>query len=619
MICKHLMNIIIPAGLLILTALLFAAGFILKGGAQGEGAAEPVFSKNSGFYDRPFSLEIYGDKGSEIRYTLDGSIPDKDSILYTGPVDIYDRSPEENRYADIIFTSVDYLPYSKRPYYKLPDRAVDKCTVVRAACFDSEGQMSGTVTKSYFVGFKEKPAYNGMDIISLCLDPEDLFSGEKGIYVTGDLGNKDFLRKIEKSEEAKAFLKENPDTPLDGTVKIGDVGMEEAYIYNYSQGGIEWEREGDIEFFDGFGVSLAAGKLGVRVRGHNSRNFPQKSLSFFERKEYQKEQFYFPYLGSKVKNTVALSSGGDDMFSLTREPFLSRLYKENGLSFGVQEFSKPVYLFLNGEFWGTYLLSEKEDKQYLQRHFGVDEDNTIIVKNGVLDSGTEEHFDKLYGELVEYIAKNDPLSDEALEGFFRLVDKDSLMDYFAVRIYVDDNSDWPKTNVAIWRSVNKTDRTYEDGKWRFLNFDNNIELQKIRTDHDTIGLLLEEGEEDYQDLLEDYEEIKAKGGGTSELIKQKLYVDRMLIYYLFRNEGFKKSFLERFREIEDSVYEVSSAEKILDRVAEENRFGVVMGYGRWFGDERGFSDFDREIEDIKYFLRNRRAAIDPYMQSACQP
>ena len=610
------MNIRGFAGLFLLAILLFSAGIFLNVSRVDASLEKPVFSRNSGFYDRPFLLEIYVRSGAEIHYTLDGSVPDKDSPLYTEPIYIYDKSPEENSFSGNIFTSVDYFSYSKRQGYELPRYSVDKCTVVRAAAFDETGRKSSVETGSFFVGFKDKEQYRGNGIISLVSDPEDLFGYERGIYVIGKLGTENFLRRIEKSEEARKFLEENPDTPVDGTVKIGNIGMDEAYIYNYSQEGPDWERPGDIAFFDSWGRRLLSGQVGIRIKGHNSRNFPQKSLSLFERNTYSKERFYFPFLDNKIKNGVILSGGGDDMYSLTREPFLSELFKKNGLAFGVQEFSSPVFLFLNGEFWGTYLLSEKQDKQYLRRHYGIDEDNALIVKNGFPESGSEERYRKYYGELVEFILNNDLSSSDSYHRFCELVDIESLMDYYSARIYVDDNSDWPKSNVSIWRAVNTTDRAYEDGRWRFLNFDNNIELQPEKTDHDTIDLLLSQGEEDYLDLIEDYGIISDKGGGLNELLRQQLHIERMLIYCLFKNSSFREAFTQRFKEIETEVYDPEAAERILSRIVDQNRQAVVAGYRRWYGERCGEADYNAEIDEIRFFLRNRRQYMDGFLDSA---
>ncbi len=598
--------------------LLCVAGFFLHGKNTGaeDIVSTPTFSKTSGFYNDPFKLEIYCGKGEEIRYTLDCSEPTLDSPLYVEPIDIYDRSQEENLYSNNIFTSVDYFSYSDRHGYVLPEKPVDKCTVVRAVVFNENGEKSETVTESFFIGYQNKPSYRGTGVISLTADPDDLFGYENGIYVIGKLGTEDFQKNVAKSEEAQAYLKENPDTPLDGTVQIGNVYMHEAYVYNYSQGGIEWERPADIAFFDMWHTKLASGKLGIRIRGNNSRNFPQKSLSLFERETYAKEELYFPFLKNNIKSGIALSGGGDDMYSFTRDPFLAELYRKNGLAFGVQEISEPVFLFLNGEFWGTYLLTEKEDKQYLERHYGVDEDNTLIVKNGILDSGTPERYRKYYGELVEYVINNDLSTENGYKGFSDLVDMKSLIDYYCARIYVDDTSDWPKSNVAVWRSVNKTDRPYEDGKWRFLNFDNNIELQASKVDFDTIGSILSQGKEDYEDMKEEYESLVKEGKDLEEMLDEGLRFDRMILYPLFQNEKFREEFMKRFTEIEDSVYEPEEAIKLLDSIAYNNRLPVVTGYSRWFGERCSFKDFDEKIEEIRFFLRNRRQYIDGYMKEA---
>ena len=54
----------------------------------------PVFSIPSGMYNNPFELSLSSEKGTQIYYSLDGSSPETDGILYTEPITVYDRSGE---------------------------------------------------------------------------------------------------------------------------------------------------------------------------------------------------------------------------------------------------------------------------------------------------------------------------------------------------------------------------------------------------------------------------------------------------------------------------------------------------------------------------------------------
>ena len=131
----------------------------------------PEFSAESGFYDDEFRLELSAQKGTVIRYTLDGSIPDENSTEYTEPIEIKDRSGDDNLYSALREVSVELLSYINYKY-RIPDSPVDKCNVVRAAAFTSDGEVSETVTKVYFVGYDKKDDYNGIGVISIVSDPE---------------------------------------------------------------------------------------------------------------------------------------------------------------------------------------------------------------------------------------------------------------------------------------------------------------------------------------------------------------------------------------------------------------------------------------------------------------
>ncbi len=593
--------------LLIVAAIcLFALALHLTASENSQTVPSPVLSKTSGFFDEPFSLSISSRSDLTIHYTLDSSDPTLESPVYTEPLSITDRSSEPNLYAGNPQISVDYFSYSKRHGYTLPTTPVDKCTVVRAAAFDSEGNRSDIITASYFIGYQNRPQYDGYGILSLVSDPDGLFGNDNGIFVIGKLGQDAFLKRLMKREDTSAYLKENPDTPVDGSVSVCGIGMEEDFIYNYSQSGINWEREASATFFDEWQLPLVSSTLGLRIRGNNSRNFPQKSMALFQRDTYTDSRFYFPYLHESVKDTVAISGGADDMYTNVRDKFCSKLF--SSLNFGNMEFSSPFYIFLNGEFWGTYLMSEKQNAAYIKRHYKVDENNVLVVKNGMLSDGDESAFNELYTEFRDFLRERDFTTEETYRDFCKMVDIDSLMDYYAARLYIDEGNDWPKSNVALWRTVKPDKQPYADCKWRFLNFDNNSDLLPYSIDANTIERILEKGAGDEEEVLEDW----ASGKGY-----RYTKFERMLFYELMKNDQFRKDFLERFTKMCDTIYEPDNAIAILDKVAEEMRYPIVIGYSRWYGDRCSFRDFDSKIEEMRTFLRERRQYILPYVEEAC--
>ncbi|SKB57169.1 Fn3 associated [Lachnospiraceae bacterium] len=592
--------------LIIVAVCLFLLGMHISVSENSQTIPSPVFSKTSGFFDDPFDLSISTRSDLTIHYTMDSTDPTMDSPIYTEPISVTDLSSEPNLYANNPQISVDYFSYSKRHGYALPESPVDKCTVVRAAAFDSEGNRSDIVTASYFIGYQNRPQYDGYGIISLVSDPSGLFGDDNGIFVIGRLGKDFFKNRLMNKEKTAAYLKEHPDTPLDGSVSVCGIGMEEAFIYNYSQSGSDWERETNATFFDEWQLPLVSTDIGLRIRGNNSRNFPQKSMALFQRDLYSDSRFYYPYLQSSVKDTVAISGGADDMYTNVRDKFCSKLF--SSLNFGNMEFSAPIYVFLDGEFWGTYLMSEKQNAEYIQRHYNVDANNVLVVKNGELSDGSESAFNELYGEFRDFLRERDFTTEETYKDFCKMVDIDSLLDYYAARLYVDEGNDWPKSNVAIWRTVKTDKQVYADGKWRFLNFDNNSELLSYSIDADALGRILEKGEGDEEEVAEDW----AAGRGY----KMKKF-ERLLFYELMKNQHFRSDFLARFTEIADTVYDPDNAISILDSVAEEMRYPIVIGYSRWYGDRCSFNDFDSKIEEMRTFLRERRQYILPAVQKAC--
>ena len=61
----------------------------LADGPDTKRLEEPIFSRDGGFYKMPFYLALTArDSDIEIYYTLDGSVPTREKLLYTGPIPI---------------------------------------------------------------------------------------------------------------------------------------------------------------------------------------------------------------------------------------------------------------------------------------------------------------------------------------------------------------------------------------------------------------------------------------------------------------------------------------------------------------------------------------------------
>lgn len=381
----------------------------------------PVLSHESGFYDAEFNLQISTEDGATIYYTLDGSVPTTQSLVYTQPIRVYDRSHEPNIWRSQQRVQSDWENYS-------PDLTpVDKAFIVRAMAVSRDGAVSKPVTATYFVGLDQ---YADGAVVSLVAEPEDIW-GEDGIYVTG-----------------KAY---------DDWYLGGKVGTSPGI--NYSQRGREWERTAHL-FYLSEDLSFSQ-EVGLRVAGGSSRARALKAFSLYAREEYSGKGLFnetiFPDIQSK---RISIRGGYANAICQMLVP---------DRSFGVQN-NQRVAVFLNGEFWYHANILEKYDEQYFYAHYGVDPSNVVIVEKGLLGEG-QEGDEKLLSEIYTYLKANDISDSEAYAGFGEIVDLQSYIDYMCFNIYIDNMDFTESKNSVWWRSREKTFNPYEDGKWRFLLYD----------------------------------------------------------------------------------------------------------------------------------------------------
>lgn len=467
----------LAAGCACLIAIIAAA--LLLPENHSTAAVKVALSCESGFYDAPFQLELTGE--GEIHYTLDSSDPDADSPLYTGPIQIGDASQNANVYSAIGDVALDIgaadllqeAGFALKFNYRIPDAPVDKATVVRAVAIDGMGRRSETATGVYFVGYGDRPAYDGMNVITITTDPANLFDSARGIYVLGDA-----FQNVLK----------------DGAIKLSKNANTSFLPANYWYRGMDWERRASVCFFDADRQLITSGDCGIRIQGRagNRPKLP-KSLNLFARGSYGAASFpgEVADLGFDLTH-LNLNSGSNDVNSLLKDRLVNALCAD--LNIGTREYM-PYVLFLDGEYWGVYWLTPRYKKDYLSPKYGVVADNLVVyyayepvssANNSIYDNqltsdhgrievGREDDM-ALFDAMRDFILHADMAEPESYARACELIDMESCLDYYALEIYIA-NTDWPKYNTALWRTRDLDSGQWGDCRWRWLLFDVNSAMK----------------------------------------------------------------------------------------------------------------------------------------------
>ena len=457
----------------------------------------PGFSHPAGCYQREFSLELYCEQGSAIYYTRDGSDPAYSGtrIQYDAPIQIGDRKNDPNYVSlvnPLLFNGANnnYVKSTKQFVCSVNPPAVedvDKCAVIRACAEDSEGSCSLTATAAYFIGtmadhiegISESCSASGgpLAVISISMNYGDLFNPEYGIYVKGnkfDIALEELLLSGKKinGESARA---------LDA---------------NYKGRGKEWERPAHIDFFETTGdltERAFSQDCGIRIQGNYSRSDLQKGFRLIARSKYGNNNFDYAVFGDELKDdkgevmdkfkTLVLRNGGNCAFTTKySDTYWQSLVSDMKVDTLT---SRPCIVYLNGEYWGLYVLQEDYSEDYFEDRHGVEKDDVVLYKGDAevyeigykLDLGDlpegETDVSYFFKDLLDFFGTHKDLkSDRDYEKFCMLVDEQSTLDYYAVELWINNKWDWPGKNWSMWRTINTApDNEYADGRWRFVFYD----------------------------------------------------------------------------------------------------------------------------------------------------
>ena len=488
-----------------------------------------TFSAAGGFYDASFELALQCNGAYQIRYTTNGNNPTGTSALYESPLAL-DEALYSKSDIYTIQTACDELFFAPE--------TVRHCITLRAAAFDEAGNRVGPVaTQSYFIRSLGCDTH-GLPVMAISADSLALFDYETGILVPG------------------VFFDPS---------NINGTG-------NFYQNGREWERLVNVEFYEPTDNSGINQQAGLRTHGGTCRRQTQKGMKIYAREEYGKKRF---------KHKFFESIPNESFKHLVMKPFSYQWF-----NFGIQDdicnrmaahldvesvASRPMVLFINGEYWGIYYLKEKPDAHYLEDHFGDEDTDYNVVSNwyGYMVDGDTTGF----VEMMHWVKNCDLTQQEQYAQIGEMIDINSFIDYYCLELFIA-NKDWPANNMRCYQ--------LDDGIWRWIFFDGDDALKEMSFD-----------------VLDNATSTVNLGWPTDSR-------STLLFRKLLENKEFKNRFLIRFTELLTSQFTYAVTKAYFDDAAalvrgevpaQCDRFGLPLNMGQW----------EYDITTIDRFLKKRVA------------
>jgi len=375
--------------------------------------AAPEFSHDSGFYEEAFYLKLESNlPNASIYYTLDGTVPSRESHKYTGPILINSRT-----FDSIETTSAD---------------------VVRARIITDDGlETSPVITRSYLVGPSSSEAFT-LPTISLVTDPDNLYDPEIGIATTGN-----YRRRGKKWERPLHidYFKSNDDLSYTSEVLFRLHGQTSR---NLSQKSFRLYGENNYDQFETIDNEFFPGLIGTGT------GIPI-------------DQF---------KTLILRNSGNDWNLAFFRDALMHRLVDHTSMD---TQAYQPVNVFLNGNYWGILNVRERMDEYYIENHYGIDPDSVLIYEvSKYEDFYSQNPAENEFLGLLEFIKGQDDLNDDFYESLEEQIDIENFIENQIMYMYAA-NDDWLENNVKFWKMKTDNpdpDTPYgQDGRWRWMIID----------------------------------------------------------------------------------------------------------------------------------------------------
>lgn len=397
----------------------------------------PQPSHEPGWFNESISLSISDvESGTEVFYTLDGTLPSRDSgTQYTAPITITESTTlrviaVREKFLSPPVTTYTYLNADDVLTQSRPESYPEIWAEGIPADYDMDPNI---VNDPDYRDFME-PALKALPVISLVTDPAHLFDKTTGIYL------------------------------------------------NTESDGSEWERPVSFEFLNTESDKSFQANAGIRIQGRSSRQArtsPKHSFRILFKHPYGPTTLNLPvFEGDSTDaeyNTLVFRATSNHSWTYPlaeqrtqaqylRDPWTKATQHAMGHTAPKSTFA---HLFLNGLYWGVYAISERPDDAFMATHFGGKKSEYDVIKGGETVSGSNRIWRRLF-----------TLADQGLDDleryavFSSYVDLESFIDFMILNHYIG-NETWDFGN---WYAAR---RDVDGERFQFFCWDTETSMNRV--------------------------------------------------------------------------------------------------------------------------------------------
>jgi hypothetical protein len=310
------------------------------------------FSVERGIYDAPFLVKLTDQTGgATIRYTTDGSTPSEtNGLVYAEPIPI------------------------------------DTTTLLRAAAFKPNSRPSSGETHSYI--FLD-------DVLTQPATPAG-FPPHRGTQLnvsqglaTGSLLTADYEvdPDIVSDPEFKNMVKEGLQSIPTMSLVMNEQSFDHLYT-NLEDRGKSSEQPVSVEFISPDG-SESGFQINAGIRPEGDPTSPKQSFRLLFKSEYGASKLVYPlFSDSSVTSfdSLLLLAGGNDSFGGPVSTEANFTYARNSWLRASQlamsnlgAHDSFVHLYLNGLYWGVYMMAERPDASFMASYLGSEKEDWFMA------------------------------------------------------------------------------------------------------------------------------------------------------------------------------------------------------------------------------------------------